>query len=1456
MASDRKQPALNQLAAVGAPGASPAPPDRPRRAFTSILLFLSVAAIAVLVPQLFAGSRPPLALLANALGVCAGLAAILALAIELRIARPSATSNRAGEVRRPANQPAVPPADEPEAHRGSQAHTRREGAGATAVVEGGAAAGLTSGAADAAERRRDEEGNAFLAALVTSSDDAIFGETLDGVIVSWNPGSLRLYGYSAGEAIGKPVSMLFPSERSGEPAGILEQVRRGESVTHFATVMQRSDGALTKVSLTVSPIRNRAGAITGAATVAREITVQESAEEALRASEEQFRQVAECICEAVFVSTPEPKQVTYVSPAYDEIWGRERQEIYGRPEAWVESIHPEDRERARAAINAGQQHAPTDTEYRIERPDGSIRWIRNRTFPVHGADGKCCRVVGIAEDTTARVRAEQALEESDAKYRLLVTNLPEVVWTLDAAGSFTFISRRIQDLSGYSLEEFQRHGASLFLNCIHPDDVGRVKTALERLFARGEPYSVECRLRRKTGEWIWIHDRAVATYEKDGVRHADGLLSDITARKRAEEQLQMNQYAVEQASDSIYWVGPDGRILYANRAACKSLGRTREEVLALTIPDIDPNVPVKAWDAMWQQLKARGALSLESHHVSKDGRKFPVEVNATSLEFGGKEYNLAFVRDITARKQAEDALKHSEEQYRLLFERNLAGVFRASAEGRILECNDACAHILGYASLDELQGMSLSDFFCDAEDLASSARQLTEHKELINREVLLKREDGSTVWALANVSLIEHQEPKAIFGTFIDANELKRAEAESRRAKEAAEAANRAKSEFLANMSHEIRTPMNGIIGMTELALETDLNNEQREYLTMVKASADSLLRVINDILDFSKIEAGKLEVDTVDFDIIELLEETEKGLALQAHEKGLELTCEIAPGVPRYLSGDPIRLRQVLTNLLANAIKFTQQGEVALGIDAPSFEDGSVWLHFAVRDTGIGIPKEHQAGIFAPFSQADTSMTRKYGGTGLGLTISTRLVEIMKGRIWVESEAGKGSQFHFTAQLGIAGKSAGTSAKDAAGLRNVRVLIVDDNVTNRRLLNDLLARWGMHPTPVEGGQEALAALADSAAAGRPFRLVLTDAQMPSMDGFALARCIKDDPALAQPTIMMLTSAGQRDDAARCRELGVAAYLVKPVRQAELREALLDVLELKSRQAAPSKTSQPPAAGPPREVAHVLLAEDNTVNQTLVVRTLEHWGHRVTVAKNGREVLAALERDRFDLILMDGLMPEMNGIEAARAIREREKVTGGRVPIYALTAYALSGDRQRFLGAGMDGYLTKPIRSAELLKVVDSLGSPPASAGPPAGEGLAPAAAGIPDLAMALDQIGGDASLLRDIAGVFLEDCPKQLANIRAALEGQDAQALEKAAHSLKGSVGAFTHGPAFEAAQQLEGQARSGDFAGAEAAWSSLSSALDQLRPGLQELAGRDAGPDATAPHETDEGVPCSGTP
>ena len=696
----------------------------------------------------------------------------------------------------------------------------------------------------------------------------------------------------------------------------------------------------------------------------------------------------------------------------------------------------------------------------------------------------------------------------------------------------------------------------------------------------------------------------------------------------------------------------------------------------------------------------KGTSEGEAWLVTKSGAKIYCYLKGVRFIFENAPSVLAVAIDISKMKRAEEQIRLQS----AALECAANAIVITDTHGTIQWVNPEFTRLTGY-SLEEAVGQNPRILKSGMQDRAfyKSLWETILSGNVWTGEIRNLRKDGQLYIEEMTISPV-----RSITGeitNFVaikqDISERKRIESELMNAKDLAEVANRAKSEFLANMSHEIRTPMNGIIGMTELSLATHLTEEQHDYLSTVKQSAEALLNVINEVLDFSKIEAGRMDLEATVFSLEELLGETMKFLALRAHEKNLELLYDLGDDIPPLLSGDPLRLRQILINLVSNAIKFTESGKITVDACLESAAGQNFVVHFQVRDTGVGIATDKQAHIFQPFSQADSSTTRKHGGTGLGLTISARIVEMMQGRIWVESALGMGSTFHFTAEFAASGAAPPGIETSSVRLNGMSALIVDDDVVNRKILDRFLRKWGMRPTTAEGGLDALRQIESACQCGHPFPLILIDGHMPGMDGFELAERIRSNPEFTCFNIMMLTSGELHGDICRCEKLGITAHLVKPIRAAELLKAILQALPA-DRQATrrlAERTEQPEIHAGQRAL-RILLAEDNAINRRLAVRLLEKAGHTVAVAENGSQALAMVQSQRFDLVLMDVQMPEMDGFEATAAIRDFELHTHAHIPIIAMTAHAMKGDRERCLQVGMDGYIAKPINRNDLLTII------------------------------------------------------------------------------------------------------------------------------------------------------------
>lgn len=877
--------------------------------------------------------------------------------------------------------------------------------------------------------------------------------------------------------------------------------------------------------------------------------------------------------------------------------------------------------------------------------------------------------------------------------------------------------------------------------------------------------------------------------------------------KKSLVELEFQKYTLDQHS-IVSIADRGGKIIYTNDKFSEISHYRREELLGQDHRLLNSGYhPPAFFKNMWLTIGHGKVWRGEICNRAKDGSLYWVESTIVPFmdELGKPSRYVSIRTDITARKALEDALQSQRDFYERISETLGEGLYVQDTDGRCSFMNSEAERLLGWKRREFIgkpvhdtihsltaAGLPLSASDCPINKIAQPGQRM------INEDQVFVRRDGSTFpVALVAQGIFKNGEYQGTVVAFHDISLRKNAEAALVSAKEAAEAASRAKSDFLANMSHEIRTPMNGIIGMTNLALETELDAEQREYIGLVKTSADALLNIINDILDFSKIEAGKMELERVDFCLTDLLTQTTRTIALRAHQKGLELLLDIDPAIPEIMIGDPGRVRQVLVNLVGNAIKFTEQGEIAVTANLVSVAQGDARIHVSVRDTGIGIPEHKFREIFESFSQADTSTTRKYGGTGLGLTITSLLVELMGGRIWLESEEGKGSTFHV--ELVLERPLDGIQPQyETMQLVGMSVLVADDNASGRQLAVELLQRWGMRVQAVEGGQEAVAELERAARAGDPYRLLLLDARMWPVDGFMVAEQLRTQPELAVTTVMMLTSDRQRGEVARCGELGIPAYLLKPYSQSDLFDALMDALGLAEIQHVSQEIGHELRRN--RRKLHVLLAEDNSINQTLATRLLQKFGHSVDIAGNGLIAVEKWQAGQYDLILMDVDMPELNGYGATARIRELERLRGDRALIVGLTAHAMQGSREECLRAGMDGYLSKPIDIDALWAELEAVATHGAQVD--AGEADTTEVQGWTfEMDRSLALMDNDMALFREMVQIYLEEYPALVEGLGRAIACGDAGETRHVAHTLKGMLSVFAVPAVAEIAERIERQ-------------------------------------------------------
>jgi PAS domain S-box-containing protein len=1575
---------------------------------------------------------------------------------------------------------------------------------------------------DVTERRAAQDAQAFLAAIVEGSEDAILAYTLAGTILTWNGGAEAIFGYSAEEVIGRQLAMLVAPVRQPYLPHFSERLSQGSTVSQFETLCVRKDGQTIHASVTGSSIVNSAGEVTAISLIVRDVSERRKSEQRLCESEERFRTMADGSPSMMWVTDAEgrvefmnrslrkfygiesteangvhwdmpihpddlPKSTalfvqamnerksfkgesrvrradgewrllgtnaeprlspngeylghiglcaditerklserelrnseerfravfehapygmcvtgldgrfTQVNEAYCKMLGYSEQELLGM--SWSELTHPEDMEsslRTKGEIsrNPGGWE---EVEKRYIHRNGSVVWVHIKIAVVQGSDGApLCHVVHV-EDITERRRTEQALRESEARFRAMADGCPTPIWVTDAQGGIQFTNRTFREFCGVSHELAEGHKWRFL---IHPDDLPEFVRETNRAVQTHTTFKAEARVQRSDGEWRWIIAHTEPRFSASGefLGHV-GLSTDITERKLAEaalsESRHLLQLFVDHSPVALAMFDREMRYLAVSQRWVDDHAAGGPEILGRSHYEVNPEVPER-----WKETHRRG-MAGESQRVEEDWYKradgsvqwIRWQIEPWRVADGSVGGIVLFYEDITERKQAELALKNSEEKFRQLAE-NIREVFwmMNAAGTEILYVGPAYEEIWGRSCkslyenpmdwmeaihrddrerahetfMRQLQGESIdSEYRISTPDgkqrwirdrafpvrdqsgelirIAGIAEDITERRQA---EILLRRTadrltlatraggvgtwendlvHGDLVWdeqmfrlygisrdqfggayeawlaglhpedrqrmdedkeaairgerevdgefrviwpdksihhirALAMVKRDDSGKAIGLVGTNWDITAQKHAadallesnrqlEEETVRANQlalAAEEANAAKSQFLANMSHEIRTPMNGVLGMIELLLDTDLTKEQRQFADTVRASGESLMRLINDILDFSKIEAKKLDLEAVDFDIQNLLDSLASVLAAQAQSKGIELLCIVDPAIPTILRGDSGRLRQILTNLAGNAIKFTEKGEVVIRATLEHEGESDCLLHFSVRDSGIGISDDKIGILFDKFTQVDTSTTRRFGGTGLGLAISKRLVEMMGGEISVASQEGKGSEFCFTARLGRGAQSETwcTDSDMPANLNGVRVLIVDDSATSREILAAYTTGWGMRTTAVVGGPWALEALYRAREEQDPFQVAVIDFHMPGMDGETLAWAIRLDKRLSETRMVMLTCLGAWHGTRSAEEIGLAGCATKPVHRDELRSLLCRVFPAAN--GSSSENTKTPDTKPLPLDAHrnssltclgmkarILVVEDNAANQAVALGMLRKLGLHADAVSDGVEAIKTLETVAYDLILMDMRMPVMDGVEATRHIRNPEfAALNCKVPIVAMTANAMESDRQLCLSAGMNDFVSKPVSAAvmrdTLRKWLPSSDSViPTTASPRVSSRAIESEMGVFDPASVLSRLEGDTALAQIVFAAFLEDLPRQIQALKMHVADRDEAGTARQAHSIRGASANVGGESLRRLSAEMEKAADAGD-------WLSVISRMDELerQSGLLEDA------------------------
>ncbi|RFC39199.1 MAG: PAS domain S-box-containing protein [Candidatus Nitrotoga sp. LAW] len=1264
--------------------------------------------------------------------------------------------------------------------------------------------------------------------LLNTLSDGVYATDMQGQLTFMNAAAEKILGRSEQELIGHPIheivqhhlpdGSLFPAEHC--PQFIV--IRSGKSINGGGHYIGRN-GNFIPVEYLSRPIMV-GGKFIGALVSFQDISLRQETENNLRIAYDNLRETLSelefqkyALDQHAIVSMTDPNgRITYANSKFCELSRYSHEELLGHDHRILNSgHHPRSffKEMWKVISHGKIWHG----EVKNRRKDGIYYWVDSTIIPLLNDQGIPLRYISIRTDITARKEIEIQIEEQRAFYEQISETLDEGLVVQDVNGRCIYMNSEAERLLGWSRAELvdrsvhdtihpQTADGHPLIECYCPIILGAKATGGVRLddqvFTHKNgtvfPVEVSSQVFMRNG----VIDSIVMAFQNISERKKSELCIRQTQERLnlALEGSNLALWDLDVASDRIYlsskWAEMLGGIPEETLMTVESLfnyihPEDREQVQRLWVPVVKGLLPhysvecrIKCRNGEWLWVYTQGKV------VERDETGYAMRLTGTCA-------------NVTERRRAEDALHKSETKLRTLYDSTSDAVMLLDEKG-FFDCNLATLQMFGCVSREYFYSQHPADLSPEKQPGGQNSMILANKqiaiamKEGSNRfEWVHKRADNGNTFdadVLLNVMMLDGR--PVLQATVRDVTQRKQAENVLRQSKVIAEQANKIKSDFLANMSHEIRTPMNGIIGMTGLMLDTELSPEQREYLNLVKASADSLLHIVNDILDFSKIESGKMEIEKVEFSLERMLRDTIKPLAIRAHQKNLELILNIATDVPDRVFGDPGRLRQVIVNLVNNAIKFTEFGEVEVSVRlADDVQKMSAKLNFSVRDTGIGIPQEKFQTIFNSFSQADTSTTRKYGGTGLGLTISAQIIGLMGGQIELDSEVGRGSTFRFTIDLPISSVAAYSQYQRFGQMTGMHVLVVDDNATNRKLMLNILSSWKMLPTVVSSGEEALAEMQRATALGQPYSLAILDLQMPDMDGFELADRIRRHPQYVEAIMMMLTSEGQREYAARCQELGITSYLTKPVSQSDLLNAIMIALGEPKPQIAQLITHH--SLRKPRHKLKLLLAEDNAVNQVLAIRLLEKSGHTVTVANNGFEAVQYWQNEQFDVILMDIDMPEMNGYEATQRIREQEQKNGMHTPIVAMTAHAMEGMRDECLNHGMDGYLSKPIDTValwcELDKVMQNI------KGEASTHALSSVQLPVADFKKIRQTVDNNRELFDEIVNIFLADAPPYLQRIKTAVNEGDVTTVRHSAHALKGMVGAFAAGRTMHAVTLVE---------------------------------------------------------